>query len=212
MLDTVECGFRRIKIPTDAVDYNPPRPKFPADERFAQEMMALMQNKLIILRNYFMEEAKDLIIKSVDKTKRGNSEQAMLDEAANPAKLLPVTTRAQDLLRLVLYYVVLLPIERMYINRDGTNGALQAEHAINIRNHHACWLKLRTEIGEQLPGDRKKRASRAGNILEKVLELAVDHCDQEPEETVDALEQESLRESFVVRSDDDASTSSDDSD
>ncbi|KAF1966017.1 hypothetical protein BU23DRAFT_603818 [Bimuria novae-zelandiae CBS 107.79] len=174
-LDLRDHGFKNIKLPTIPPDIRLPHPKLPNNDSFVEVIMDLMQNKLFYLREYFVTEAKDLMWRGVDKKKRTPSEEAMLDEAAEKKKLLMVSHRAQDCLRLILYYEALFEKEDKDIaaGRDGAQDDkyFRREREMNVLNRGATWDKLVLEIAEQLPGNKSTREQRAEKVLHGVLDL-----------------------------------------
>lgn len=159
-----------------------PRPKFFDNPATVAPFMRIMTNKLFHLRNYFLPEVKALIWRNIDRGPRTVSETALLAELAKGVNRgrLGVSYLAQDCVRLILYYAALFEMEdkaRAKGEEGYTKGAREAE----LKCRGEVWEKLRVEIGEQLPGDKKVRGERAEAVLKKVFRLA---SEEEGEEVV----------------------------
>ncbi|KAL5417184.1 hypothetical protein PMIN03_001804 [Paraphaeosphaeria minitans] len=133
-------------------------------------LMQLMQNKLFLVRQYFLPEAKALMWAGADRGPRTASEKVVLEEFARGTGRggagVGVSYRAQDCVRLVLYYAAL------FAKEDGEGeGVAVEERGEDLRYRGIVWGWLREEIGGQLPGSKAVREGRAEVVMERVFGL-----------------------------------------
>lgn len=171
ILDLQYYGFKNVKVPVATPVLKLPRQKLPDDRIIVRKFMLLMQNKIVLLRKYFLPEVQNLMWRGIDKLKRSKSELAMLAEAAKPKKLVVVSYLAQDCIRLILTYGALFTLEDRLYDKEERDGYFKAEREANLKYRDHLWGRLRTEIAEQLPGDKKKSEKRAEMILVRTMRL-----------------------------------------
>lgn len=110
--------------------------------------MGLIEDKLVLLREYFLPEVKALMCDGEDRGPRTPIELAMLAEAANNG-ILFVSFGAQGCIRLTLCYDVLIEKEGV---DDGTKEAhWSADRMRNLVNRTILRNVLKQEILEQMP-------------------------------------------------------------
>ncbi|KAL5387085.1 hypothetical protein DPSP01_003695 [Paraphaeosphaeria sporulosa] len=177
-LDATNYGFKKIKAPTALPSLyvrRSPRKIPDPHPAIVPHLMQLMQNKLFLVREYFLPEVKALMWEGKDRGPRTASEAALLDVVAKGTVRggagLAVSYRAQDCVRLVLCYAALFAKEDENM-KDGEEGVTVEERKADLQYRGIVWGWLKEEIGAQLPGDRKVREERAEEVLKKVFRLA----------------------------------------
>ncbi|KAF2451688.1 hypothetical protein P171DRAFT_438378 [Karstenula rhodostoma CBS 690.94] len=193
-LDATDYGFKNTPIPATTTTLprlrllRPTTTNLPDNPATVTPLMQIMQNKLFHVREYFLPEVKALIWGRTDRGPRTASEKALLAEAARGIGRggvgggLGISPCAVDCVRLILCCAVIFEMEdREGKGKGGEEGFRVEERKADLEFRAEVWEKLRREIGEQLPGDRKVREERAEVVLRKVFRLA---CEEDGSEVV----------------------------
>ena len=130
----------------------------------------LMHNKLVLLRDVYVSQINEFLKSDNEKLKKPTSQERLAQVFADLEKPLPISFRAQDFMRLILYYGSILPKQVADIDKNPGDTRLRKDHAINKANRKYCWSNLVEELADHFPGDKKTRKGNIQKILQAVLE------------------------------------------